>query len=107
MCCLAGRSTSEAGSHLHGVPPNATTTCPHSSYAHSLPSKYPRTVLAPGSTLQIPEVGADCALLLLLVFDPRLQMLDIPVQVCDDAGVLVKGVGDILQVTFYLVNQNK
>lgn len=91
----------------HGVPPNATTTCPHSSSVLSLSSKHPRAVLAPGSTLQIPKVGSDCVLLLLLVFNPRLQMLDVPVEVCDDAGVLVNGVGDILQVTFDLVNKNK
>lgn len=29
-------------------------------------------------------------------------MLDLPVEVCDDAGVLV----DVQQVTFYLVSQN-
>lgn len=78
----------------------------HSSSPRSLPSRYPRTVLAPGSTLQIPEVGADCTFLLLLVFDPCLQMLDLPAEVRDDAGVLVDVVGDIPQVTFYLVSQN-
>ena len=51
-------------------------------------------------------MGADCTFLLFLVFDPRLQTLDLPAEVGDDAGVLVDVVGDVPQVTFYLVSQN-
>lgn len=63
-----------------------------------------RSVLAPGCALQISEVRGDCTFL--LVFNPHLETLDLPEDICNDAGVLVDVVGDVLQVAFCLVSKN-
>lgn len=60
-------------------PPSIPTT-PTQPLSCCLPSRYPRAILAPGSTLQSPEVEADCTFLL-LVLNPLPQLLDLPTSI--------------------------
>lgn len=57
----------------HHNPPTEPLSC-------SLPSRNPRAILAPGSTLQNPEVGDDCTFLL-LVLSLLPQLLDLPTSI--------------------------